>query len=309
MEIREKDILDKTHYGLNIYSHVLRQYYSDEVVIHLSGKQCKPAKNPFKDNTETLNIYNNNWVFVYEDFSDPDFNGNPFSFASLHYKLTGQELLQKLNEELHLRIGQQNNFYGNKRSAFIPNKEMQQEPITVPVFSFYKSPVRNIQPAYNINVIEAYNLIKSSDYKRTTEELRAINDKTEARNYKANHFDYVTFSGIFTKRNDKALQAHSGLITIDFDHIKDLVKLRKALLLDEYFDTVLIFVSPSGDGLKWIIPIDLAKANHQEYFKAVSNYIQQTYNLEVDKSGKDISRACFLPYDKDVFINPKYLQQ
>ena len=44
MEIREKDILDKTHYGLNIYSHVLRQYYSDEIVIHLSGKQCKPLK-------------------------------------------------------------------------------------------------------------------------------------------------------------------------------------------------------------------------------------------------------------------------
>jgi hypothetical protein len=34
----------------------------------------------------------------------------------------------------------------------------------------------------------------------------------------------------------------------------------------------------------------------------------KTYQLEVDKSGKDISRACFLPYDSEVFINPKYLQ-
>jgi hypothetical protein len=309
MEIREKEILDKTHYGLNIYSHVLRQYYTDEVVILLSGKQCKPAKNPFKDNTETLNIYNKDWVFVYEDFNDPEFNGNPFSFAALHYKLTGQELLQKLNDDLHLRIGQQYNFYGKRSTSFIPDKEIPKEPITVPVFSFFKSPVRNIQPAYNINVIEAYNLIKSDDYKRVTEELRAITDKSQARNYKANHFDYVTFSGTFSNRNDKALQAHSGLITIDFDHIKDLQKLKKALLQDEYFETELMFVSPSGDGLKWVIPIDLAKANHQDYFKAISNYIQQTYNLEVDKSGKDISRACFLPYDKDIFINPKYLQK
>jgi hypothetical protein len=26
-----------------------------------------------------------------------------------------------------------------------------------------------------------------------------------------------------------------------------------------------------------------------------------------DKSGSDVSRACFLPYDPDCFINPKYL--
>lgn len=308
MELREKDILDKTHYGLNIYSHVLRQYYTDEVVIHLSGKQCKPAKNPFKDNTETLNIYNKDWVFIYEDFNDSEFKGNPFSFASLHYKLTGNELLEKLNAEMHLRIGKQRDFYSNNSNAFIPDEEKPKEPITVPVFSFFKYPVRNTQPAYNINVVEAYKLIKGNDYKKATEELRSITDKSQARTYKANHFDYATFSGVFSKRNDKALQTHSGLVTIDFDHIKDLSKLKKALLQDEYFETELMFISPSGDGLKWIIPIDLAKANHQDYFKAVSNYIQQTYNIEVDKSGKDISRACFLPYAKDVFINPKYLQ-
>jgi len=56
-----------------------------------------------------------------------------------------------------------------------------------------------------------------------------------------------------------------------------------------------------------VIPIDLTKAGHHDYFKAVANYIQQTYQLEVDQSGKDISRACFLPQDPNIFINPKYL--
>ena len=134
MELREKDILDKTHYGLNIYSHVLRQYYTDEVVIHLSGKQCKLAKNPFKKNTDTLNVYNQDWVFVYEDVNDPEFKGNPFSFASLHYKLTGNKLLEKINEDLHLRIGKQRDFYSNNSTAFIPDEEIPKEPITVPVF-------------------------------------------------------------------------------------------------------------------------------------------------------------------------------
>ena len=77
-------------------------------------------------------------------------------------------------------------------------------------------------------------------------------------------------------------------------------ELRNKLLSDEYFETEMLFTSPSGDGLKWIIPIDLEEVNHQEYFKAVANYIQSTYGLEVDQSGKDISRACFLPYDPTV---------
>ena len=302
MEISEKDILDKTHYGLNIYSHVLRQYYTG-TVISLSGKQCKPAQNPFRNNEATLNIFLKDWAFVYSDFSDPDFSGNPFSFAALHYKLSGQELLQKLNAEMYLKIGEQRGFYKNKPT------EIEQEPIALPVFSFFKSPVRNTTPAYSINILDAYKQIKSYGYRKATEELRQITDKKQARNYKANHFDYATFSGTFSKRSDKALLKHSGLLTVDFDHISNLEKLKRALLNDQYFDTELMFVSPSGDGLKWVIPVDLSKANHQDYFSAVSNYLQRTYNIEVDKSGKDISRACFLPYDKDVFINPKYLKR
>jgi hypothetical protein len=68
-----------------------------------------------------------------------------------------------------------------------------------------------------------------------------------------------------------------------------------------------MFVSPSGDGLKWIIPIDLTKAKQADYFKAIANYVKKTYQLEIDHSGKDISRACFLPQDINAFINPKYL--
>ncbi len=69
----------------------------------------------------------------------------------------------------------------------------------------------------------------------------------------------------------------------------------------------LLFTSPSGDGLKWIIPIDITTASHTDYFRAISNYVRQTYGIEADKSGKDISRACFLPHDSNAYLNPKYL--
>lgn len=307
MEINEKNILDKTHYGLGIYAHILRQFYPDESVISLSGRKCKPAPNPFINGEKTLNIYNQDWVFVFEDTSDSNFKGNPFDFAARYYNLSGSELLQKLNEDLGLRIGEEHGFYGQRKTKLFIEASVEKPQIVVPKFSFYKHPVKNTMPTKEISLIEVFHLLKDETYKSSTLQLRSIADKGQSRVFKAENFDYVTFSGIFSKRNDKDLLKHSGLITVDFDHVSDLESLKDALLNDEYFETELMFISPSGDGLKWIIPIDLTQATHQLFFKAIAEYIKQTYSLEVDKSGKDISRACFLPYDNEVYINPKYL--
>jgi len=309
MEIKEKDILNKTHYGLNIYSHILRQYYKDEVLISLSGKQCKPAKNPFRDDKKTLNIFLKDGVFIYEDLKELNFKGNPFSFAELHYKKSGDELMQILNKNLHLRIGKEFNFYKKKRQKEDNETNVKKVKLHIPSFSFFNAPVSNVIPKQAIKLVNVFELIKGDKYKQNTGKLRAIKDKKEARSFKANRLDYVTFSGAFTKRNDKALLNHSGLLTVDFDHISDVQSLKESLLQDDYFETELMFTSPSGNGLKWIIPIDLTKATHQNTFEAISNYIRHAYKIEIDKSGKDISRACFLSYDKEVYINPKYLQQ
>lgn len=306
---KEKDILDKTHYGLNIYSHILRVYYPDETVVRLSGKECDPTKNPFNENKLTLKLINEDWVFMYSDLEQDEFNGNPFDFAALHYKLTGDELLEKLNEELNLRIGEKHHFYSNRTLPESAQKEESKPVVHIPKFSFFKAPVSNIYPKNTLSLVEVYELIKSTQYTSITEQLRAIQEKDVARKFKASKFDYATFSGTFEKRNDKALLCHSGLLTIDFDHISNLEQLKNQLLNDEYFETELLFVSPSGDGLKWVIPIDITESTHQNFFNAIANYIKEVYQLEVDKSGKDVSRACFLPFDPEVFINPKYLQQ
>ena len=94
---------------------------------------------------------------------------------------------------------------------------------------------------------------------------------------------------------------------MDLDHIDDVNGLKWRLINDSLFETLMAFRSPSGDGLKWIVEIDLSQASHADYFRAVANYLFQTYGVEADKSGKDISRACFLPHDPNCFINSKYL--
>ena len=99
---------------------------------------------------------------------------------------------------------------------------------------------------------------------------------------------------------------HSGLMCLDFDHVENIMELKQKLLNYEYFDTELLFVSPSGNGLKWIIPVDLKGWEHSRYFKAVANCIKATGLPLVDMSGSDVARSCFLSYDPQAFINHKY---
>jgi len=318
--ISEESILSKTHYGLSIYSHILRLYYPDEIVLQLVGRDCGLCRNPFNSNKETLHIWiektdptnvMNKEFARHSDSENAISAGDAFGFAELHYKQSGAELLQTLNKELFLHIGEQRSFYANAQKSVGCSETSQpkspQSPCS-PLFSFFKSPITNTKPHKAVSLLQIYNAIKGDYYRDKTQKLRAISNVGQARLFKAANFDYCTFSGVFTTRNDKALEKHSGLLCVDFDHLQNVELLRNQLLQDEYFDTQLLFVSPSGNGLKWIISIDTAATQHGEYFAAVANYILQTYGVAVDKSGRDISRACFLPYDREVFINPVYLK-
>ena len=175
-------------------------------------------------------------------------------------------------------------------------------------FSFFHRPVKNTRPSKTMTLWEVYLAIKSNQYQPQTALLRTFSESVHAKEYKAKEFDYVTFSGTFTSRKNDGLIKHSGLMSVDFDHLTELRKLKAALLKDRYFETDLLFKSPSGNGFKWIISIDTAVYSHSEWFLGIEKYIKEAYDLKIDPACKDVSRACFLPYDSEVYINPKYLR-
>lgn len=235
--------------------------------------------------------------------------GDAFDFAELHYKQQGDQLLWTINKELYLHIGEERGRYRNSYET--PPEPSNPPQSDTPLFSFFKAPISNVTPHRSATLLQIYNAIKGDFYKERTRQLRSATGVglNQARKFKATNFDYCTFSGTFSTRSDKALLKHSGLLCIDFDHVQDIYELKNRLLADEYFDTQLLFISPSGDGIKWIIQIDTATDTHANYFTAITNYIRQTHGIEVDKSGKDISRACFLSHDPCAYINPTYLQR
>lgn len=168
-------------------------------------------------------------------------------------------------------------------------------------FSFFLAPARQVRP-YALWTVEkaASYIMGDMTAWDATHRLREIADPKERRIFKTRAFAFCTFSGVFSYRADKGLLQHSGLLCIDFDHLGSLQhvwEIKHMLIADPNFRTVLAFTSPSGDGLKWVIEIDILKADHKTWFHAVANYVRQRYRLEADPQCANVSRACFLPFD------------
>lgn len=171
------------------------------------------------------------------------------------------------------------------------------------VFSFFHSPVWNKTPERIMSLEDVYHYVTGGQAEQRTRRLRSITDATEARKYKSGAFDYVTFSGVFKRCCDADMVSHSQLLCLDFDHVADVDELRRTLIADSLLTTRLLFTSPSGDGVKWVVGIDTSVVTHRQWFDSVSNYLLARYHLEADSKCGNESRACFLPHDPQCFIN------
>ena len=148
---------------------------------------------------------------------------------------------------------------------------------------------------HHITVQTALSRIQNGNSQTTIDDVRGGNKDAKTK------LPIVCFSGEFTKRNDEALTEHSGLIVLDFDHI-DVLKSKAILSTDPYVYSC--WVSPSGDGLKALVRITNPE-RHRDHFRALRTYFHKQYNLELDESGINESRACFESFDPDIIIKPQ----
>ena len=111
--INRESILSRTHYGTNIYSHILRQFYPGESVMYIVGRDCGICRNPFNNGDATLHIWMekihpeqklSEEISRHHDSSGTIPDGDCFDFAQLYWNKAGQELLNTINEELYLHL-------------------------------------------------------------------------------------------------------------------------------------------------------------------------------------------------------------
>lgn len=132
-------------------------------------------------------------------------------------------------------------------------------------FSYFRAPITNTVPHSAFSLLDAYHYITGGIAKETTAHLRTLSGKAHSV-YKQNSFDYCTFSGIFSTRHNGDLLRHSSLVCFDFDHLPNVEDTFKLLLKDKYFPTLLLFRSPSGDGLKWVISMERQFLCREKFF-------------------------------------------
>lgn len=97
---------------------------------------------------------------------------------------------------------------------------------------------------------------------------------------------------------------------IDLDHLSDydfdVADVKQKLKEDEIVN--LMFISPGGDGLKIFFKLKEPCFDYHKFslfYKSFANHFSKKYNFNnvIDFSTSDVTRACFVSYDKDAYYN------
>lgn len=189
-------------------------------------------------------------------------------------------------------------------------------PLLNQVVSVFYAPASNTTRQKQLPLHSVVNLIRKGIFRHETEELRSIPKSTTGKRidcpnskYKREKFSYATFSGTFTYRDDKGLAKHSGLICIDIDHLGEMLEEVRALIIAD-LATVVCFISPNGDGLKVLYEMDITKYTQYEWYEGYRKYLAKKFGIDMgklDPQCKNVSRACFLPFDPNIFVNPHFV--
>ncbi len=196
------------------------------------------------------------------------------------------------------------------------------------VFSYYGDPISPtgaVNPTKNTTLREVWEKIRTDKTLQAyTQKLRTLiltDGEDKYKEEKKKLLPSVTFGGVFDYRSDnpeklstlgkRGLLSYSGLIIIDIDHISDggvytLEELTHKLSEDRELGLRLLFVSPSGDGLKLVCKPDVEirdSSHYVEIYNSLRNYINNRYTgIVVDRSGRDVTRLCLLPYDPEALL-------
>ena len=160
--------------------------------------------------------------------------------------------------------------------------------------TIYQS-ITDTKNPFHIPLGTALQRIKSGKSKDIVEKIRDTGEKDLKISLPA-----VLFSGVFEERKDAGLKQHSGFIVLDIDDLSNPKEVKQTLSLDSYVYSC--WLSPSGKGVKALVKIN-DSTRHREHFFAIENYFDNHYNIVVDPTGKNVSRACYESYDSELYLN------
>jgi len=166
---------------------------------------------------------------------------------------------------------------------------------------------------------EVLSEIKSNLHKSETQTLQTLyaNKEYEIYSFKKKALPIVTFCASFEESNRKkdGLKKYNYIVILDIDKLgQDKIdEVLDAFTKDKY--VFAFWKSPSQDGVKGLVSVDYPDStitndtidyNHKRCFKKLKDYFMNKYKIELDNSGSDFTRLCFISYDKDIVIKDRF---
>lgn len=169
---------------------------------------------------------------------------------------------------------------------------------TKPQFLTLDTLLNNIQNGVYADQVNEARHLYSTNQKESYNEFKRTKVAGFTLSAKCNHRKADSTNG---RTTDKLIY-HTGILQIDIDNIppEQVQTIRHTLENDKH--TLFCFSSIGGNGLK--IGININDKYHLESFIEAEKYYKREYNLEIDRSTKDVYRLCFISYDNNLFRNP-----
>jgi putative DNA primase/helicase len=163
--------------------------------------------------------------------------------------------------------------------------------------------------ASHITVRDALEEIRSGIHAERIAKLRTLLGDGAAYRKAKEGLPLWSWHGKFTRREDAAIVAHSGLVCLDFDHLPadKLPEIRSRFTTDQHVFAA--FTSPGGEGLKVLVPVVPDWKQHRAQFDVLKTYFDALLKpygstVKADKIARALSQACFVSHDPEVYTNP-----
>lgn len=150
--------------------------------------------------------------------------------------------------------------------------------------------------------------IKKCTYQQEISKLQAIKlrSKKEYQEEKPKRLPAAMLNGQFSRADNESFISSSGLYNVDIDDLTGDIEHHKEILISAVPSIVYCFISPSNEGLKLGLKIDghliKSDADFKAYFPQI-DLLFTSVGYSIDKSCKDIKRACFVSADSKIYIN------
>ena len=177
------------------------------------------------------------------------------------------------------------------------------------MFSYQKS---FVNPTLPVDEAQFFALVRATQWNENIDKFRETGDAQLKRKLPAfifqATFDVTTSKSGKTGAWRKQSATHlTGLVVMDVDHIENPLTLYKGWVekgLDwKQLGILLIYITPSGKGLKIVFKADAQKGNLIDNQHAMAEVL----GVEVDESCKDASRMSFICKESDILYMDKEL--